>query len=383
MGFKFKRIDFTVGSEEFPAGSTQEIRQTRSKFIVKSVAQKLIDMNIGWQLDASRNETVTDYAEVPNNSNVKWPGLFLVNSTSGCKLFVSYIAQGYINNFSGSDIVLSNTNVRTVAGLCMSMIPSGSSSSFGLEFNESFLPSDATRIDGTAKEGSLSICYDPSASWICSCGIYASENVISPVFAISTNGINPPLKIPCYAIGKVLGTVSHLEDNKINSKYGVICFRIPNTSSGTSWLDQGEILYGTSLAFNTTLYFIGASSEYFVNCGSVCKSDGSWLIGFGSSPNRCIKIFPSCIQELSNKVFSSSGTGKSRWIPLAIASYSEDPTTYGIVSGDGFKGYLDTDLFRIAISTYGQKFDNGNFIAVTDSYNFLMGWDPDNTDSIA
>ena len=50
-----------------------------------------------------------------------------------------------------------------------------------------------------------------------------------------------------------------------------------------------------------------------------------------------------------------------------------DLTTYGIVPGDGFKGYLDTDLFRCALGTYGQTFDNGNFICADGTYNFLIG----------
>ena len=385
MGFKFKRFDLTVGSEDFPAGTTDANILTKCQTIVKNFAQKLISMGIGWTLDSSRNASVTDYAEVPDNSTGKWPGLFLVNTTSGCKLFVCNIGKSgrSIKNFSGSDIILSQNNVQTVSGLCMSMIPGGSSNTFGLDFDASFLPSDATRIYGTAKSGEFGISNIAEGGDICSCGIYATEYVISVVFAISSNGNPPPLKTPNYAVGRILSTLSHEEDDEIHSKYGVCCMRFPSTTSGVPYSDQGSQIYDVISAFGTGISFIGNNGSSFSACGSICQANGTWLLGYGSSPNRCVKVYPASVLDLSNKIFNSNGTGKSRWIPLEIVSYSDDLSTYGIVPGDGVKGYLDTDLFRCAISTYGQQFDNGNFIAVTDSYNLLMGWDSTNTDSIA
>lgn len=387
MGFKFKRFDLTVGSEEFPDVNDNVARLTRCKSIVREFALKLISMGIGWELDSSRNESVTDYAEVPDNSTGKWPGLFLVNTTSGCKLFVCYIGgqNNYLNNFSGSDILQHTYNSKNIAGLCMSMIPSGSSNSFGLEFDASFLPGDATRIYGTASNGGYTIGYGvySTGGIICSCGIYATEYVVSVVFAISSNGNPPPLKTPNYVVGRILSTLSHEEDDKIHSKYGVFCMRSPSSSVGTNSFDQGGLLTDTITVFGTGIYFVGSNASSFFAFGSICQANGTWILGCENSPNRCVKVYPASVQDLSNKIFNSSGTGKSRWVPLEIASYSDDLSTYGIVPGDGVKGYLDTDLFRCAISTYGQQFDNGNFIAVTDSYNLLMGWDPNNTDSIA
>lgn len=387
MGFKFKRFNLTVGSEEFPTGSNNEQILIRCKSIVREFALKLISMGIGWTLDQSRNASVTDYAEVPDNSTGKWPGLFLVNTTSGCKLFVCYIGgqNRYLNNFSGSDIIQFSNNSKNVAGLCMSMIPSGSSNNFGLEFDASFLPGDATRIYGTASNGGYTICYGAynSGGSICSCGIYATEYVVSVVFAISSNGNPPPLKLPNYAVGRILSTLSHEEDDKNHSKYGVFCMRDRSVSTGESNYDQGGSIVDTITVFGTAIYFAGSNGTSFFACGSICQANGTWILGCESSPDRCVKVYASSIGDLSNNIFNSSGTGKSRWVPLEIASYSDDISTYGIVPGDGVKGYLDTDLFRIAISTYGQQFDNGNFIAVTDSYNLLMGWDSTNTDSIA
>ena len=385
MGFKFKRFDLTVGSEDFPVGTTDANILTKCQTIVRNFAQKLISMGIGWALDSSRNESVTDYAEVPDNSTGKWPGLFLVNTTSGCKLFVCYIGKSgrSIKNFSGSDILVSQNNVQIVSGLCMSMIPGGSSNTFGLDFDASFLPSDATRIYGTSKSGEFGISNITEGGDICSCGIYATEYVVSVVFAISSNGNPPPLKAPNYAVGRILSTLSHEEDDEIHSKYGVYCMRQPATTSGVPYSDQGSPNSGDIGAFGTGIYFVGNNNSSFYACGSICQANGTWLLGYGSSPNRCVKVYPASALDLSNKIFNSNGTGKSRWVPFEMASYSDDLSTYGIVPGDGVKGYLDTDLFRCAISTYGQQFDNGNFIAVTDSYNLLMGWDSTNTDSIA
>ena len=63
-------------------------------------------------------------------------------------------------------------------------------------------------------------------------------------------------------------------------------------------------------------------------------------------------------------------------MPYAVGNCSADLTTYGVIPGDGFKGYLDTDLFRASVDhEVGRLYDNGNFIGVKS---MLLGWDHQN-----
>ena len=65
----------------------------------------------------------------------------------------------------------------------------------------------------------------------------------------------------------------------------------------------------------------------------------------------------------------------------SIFCLSNDLNTFGVVPGDGFKGYIDPDILRCANGNFGQMYDNGNLICC--SYNLLIGWDSTNTDTLS
>jgi hypothetical protein len=403
MGFKFKRIDLTAGSSEFPTGSSDALRRSRAETILSKCAQAILDCNCGWALDTSKNATVNSFVNIPcNNNALTFPGLFFVNSTSGCKLFVAYFAeknQYGIKDFSGngSDIFcLNNSTGRYSSCLCMSMIPDGSSSTFGDPATTTFLPADATRIIGTGNSSTdyndyASYAYNPQAGYVASWGLFVSPYAIV-VCTKRQSGSAPSFGVPSYAIGRIFGTLAHTEDNTGQAKYGVINFR--QNSSGLDYEgSQDPIAFSSGAGGSPAKYFCGNDPNQSVAaisdlaiptkaCASVSKADGSW-IGGTDSANFGSTFYPSDVGQLSPYIFNSSGNNKSRWVPYAVAVVSNDLTTYGVVPGDGFKGYLDTDLFRCALGTYGQTFDNGNFICADATYNFLIGWDSTNTDSIA
>lgn len=403
MGFKFKRIDLTAGSEEFPTGSSDALRRSRAETILSKCAQAILDCNCGWALDTSKNATVTSFVDIPcNNNALTFPGLFFVNSTSGCKLFVAYFAERNlygIKDFSGTgaDIFcLNNSTGRYSSCLCMSMIPDGSSSTFGDPTTTTFLPADATRIIGTGNSSTnyndyASYAYSPQSGYVSSWGLFVSPYVIV-VCTKRQSGSAPSFGVPSYAIGRVFGTLAHTEDNTDLARYGVINFR-RNTSSLAYEGEPEPVSYNSWAGGTPAKSFCGNDPNQQVSeisdlaipqkaCASVSKADGSW-IGGTDGANFGSTFYPSDVGQLSPYIFNSSGNNKSRWVPYAVAVVSNDLTTYGIVPGDGFKGYLDTDLFRCALGTYGQTFDNGNFICADGTYNFLIGWDSTNTDSIA
>lgn len=409
MGFKFKRVDFTAGTADFPTGYSDTDIRTRCEVVLTGLADALLAMNIGWRLDPNRSgdsSTTSDFADVPCKSGAKtYPGLFFDNTVSGCKLFMASFS-GYIRdteiikNFGGNDLFGAGT-VPYISGIIASIIPAGSSNSFGTSFDSAFLPSDATRIVGTnnywASQGTSSdpmILRDPISGYIYSYGIFANEYVIS--VSCGKNSANPcNLGVPVYATGRVLGTLAHAEDTAINSKYGTILFREGTNSNGgegNQAFKSFEVTYRLGDSF--PLYYPGKDPHYGTGtpygsywgsawaCGCVSKSDGTWLNGAINNSSNVV-MYVADTAQMSGKMFNSNGNGKSRWVPIEMTIVSSDLDTNGVVAGDGFKGYLDESLFRCALGTYGQTFDNGNFICPSGNLCLLLGWDPDNTDSLA
>lgn len=48
MGFKYSELVFTGQSSDFPQGTTNALIRQREEFIVKGIAQALIDADTGW-----------------------------------------------------------------------------------------------------------------------------------------------------------------------------------------------------------------------------------------------------------------------------------------------------------------------------------------------
>lgn len=400
MGFKFKRVDLVAGSEEFPVGVNETIKPARSKTILTKVVEALISMNCGWTLDTTRSTSTTDYTLLPfdpypNDSN--YPALFLINSTSSCKLMISYFAvepHWGIKDFSGNDILKVNSGSKHCAsGLCMSMIPGGSSSDWGA-VGVDFIPSDATRITSThitSVDDSNVYCSfggNPDSGYTYSWGIFATENCIAVSCAKSQTGPGN-LGVPVMAVGRIYDSLSHSTDTTPQARYGSMLFRSSNTAVANS---EGitSAVYDSYRLYNydgSAHNFIGLSPNSNSSithwassgaiCGSMSRADGTWINGTDES-TYCITLYPVDVYQLSGYVHSSSQNGSTRWVPFAVRCVTSDLSTYGVIPGDGMKCYLDTDLFRCAIGTYGQQFDNGNFICIDGDYNFLIGWDPDN-----
>ena len=408
MGFKFKRVDLVAGSTEFPIGTdyATEIRP-KSEVVLKKVVDAIIDCNCGWSLD-NRNYVDEDptkalvFSDIPCRSGANtYPGLFLTNSNSGCKLFVAYFGDTGdrdINHFEyqeGGVTYRSTFSHSATIGLCMSMIPGESDSVFGDPSQTStFIPKDATRIIGTATmnstwSGQPTFVGNTSSGYIYSWGVYVSDTVIA-VSCNKNTATPPPLYTPVYMIGKIFGTLAHSdEDTLATSHYGIINFRIVGTPSYDVEGGFNVINYSAYQHSSPQRNFIGnnPSETYFSNITgnnhAVCAlatASGKW-VQYGSNVNST--IYPSDPSQLSGYVFNSTGNNKSRWCPYAACVIASDLDTYGVIPGDGFKGYIDTDLIRCSLGVYGQTFDNGNFICCDSTYNLLIGWDPSNTDSIA
>lgn len=397
MGFKMKAFMVQEGTVEFPSGTTDAIRRQRSEVLLSKSAQCLLDCNCGWQLDTSRNATVTSFVDIPSIGTTpkQMPGLFFINTISGCKLFLSYFGTNIysygINNFGSTSNFRFNPTYRH-GGLCASIIPEGSNSVFGDPTTSTFIPDDATRICGTAYGSSSSTTYsnagyNPTSGYYYKFYIWATPTVFMIYITHHDTSdlgfwVTP---IPIYACGKIFGSVANQSDNSIISKYGTIIFREESGSSGEAWATVIESSVANLVTNGGSFKVPGYTGSFGSKVCSICFSDssGAWINGkvSSSAPYHNQTYFPAAFYALGVSSFSSSTD--VLWSPIAVYMATSDISVHYIAPGCAFKGYLDTDLFRAAAFTsmpVSTRFDNGNFYYAKDTNSALiLGWDPSNT----
>jgi hypothetical protein len=390
MGFKVRSFYVQAGSAEFPTGDTDALRRSSSETLLTKCAQALIDCDCGWQLDTTKSATLTSYTDIPSRNSTPqyYPGLFFTNTISGCKLFMAYFgAETYnhgIKDFSGNDLVKFASNFR-YSGVCVSIIPEGSSSVFGDPTTSTFIPTDATRICGTfnittSSTGVNSVAYNPTAGMYYRYYIGATPHTI--FVSVNYDNAAPPggkIYVPVYTTGRIIGELAHKSDNLNTAKYGTLLFRVPpDTSHGEQWA-----------ATNFSRYYLysgigyidvpgnGFNSDYqygyLQHSVVITKADGTWINTTGTSTN--VIYYTPDVNALLKEVHNSSSD--ARWTPLAVTVLSNNLTTNGIIPGDGFKGYLDTDLYRAgSLQTRGVLLDEGKFLVTQQG--LYIGWDPSN-----
>jgi hypothetical protein len=180
-----------------------------------------------------------------------------------------------------------------------------------------------------------------------------------------------------------MGILAHAEeDTAVNAEYGLLNFREGGSDAdleGTRDLKR----YTSDLwhnRFYVPLSVMDTSENIWApTTASVAASDGSWRNGNFNSYNNCV-AYVADVAQISPLVHISGAD--TRWVPICITVISTTLNTYGIIPGDGYKGYVDTDLFRCAVASYGQKYDNSNFICADNNLNLIIGWDSNNTDTI-
>ena len=416
-GFKYKKFSFTGGSAEFPSGTTASAIQTKERAIVKGFADALIAMNIGWGCDTTRNATTSDFVDVPKySSSTPAPGLFLVNATSGCKLFIAYVDDG---NSETCGMALYDTDGTTklmpandyvvcryssnsgfidkplsLTGFIMSIIPAGSTNSFGSTFKASeFLPADATRLWSSAANISYSYSSGPYILSRASNGNNVTVCVWGTPYCVGYGCGKSTIYSFEYCVGRIIGDLANPTIDITNqSKYGALTFY--NSVSNSSRAEFLGLYSGWDLVAkqqktnNNTNYYIfgdslygigeitseGISDTYGLAGFSVCKADGSWL---SRSASYYIAPFCSVNTVLFSAIYDTTSNSRP-WKPFGMYCISTDPQNDCIANGNGFKGYLDTDLFRCSPQfAAGTVMDNGNFICTGEAC-LTLGWDPSN-----
>lgn len=385
---KFARRDLTAFTE-LPKGINE-----RCQTVVKVLGEMIVGSDTGWNYD--ERTPANSYIYVPSRNNSCRFAVSYFRNISGAKLMIMafvpsessigsydnlpyFSFKNYLYPYDFKNYLESSDNHQIQqTGVMMSMIPAGSNSEFPNtipnDYTTKFIPDDAIPLVTEACDSSsgyiqsqYSYFGSVSSNNIYSIGILIDSEFVMFMSGLSTTSTRSNLA-PIYALGKIIGTVAHENDSNICSHYGAIRFN--KTKS-----DAFVFSYNLNGANNT---FYGrkvsdSNSGFNSNAYAVFFNENGTLI-----PTWCA-YGPYGVDVLCNSITNDSAANYTRWCPYVMTTLY-DPVNNGVVPGDGFKGYLDTNLFRCAIGTTGNYYNDGAFVCVGG--NMLVAWDQGASDNI-
>lgn len=398
---RFKRFDFVGGYGDL--NSSNSI--IRAQDVLTTVVEGIISLNVGWQLDSSRCSSTTDYFSMnlwtsSGGMADTRPALFLKNTISNCKLFIGLadVTAGYGVALNAPHVVRYSTVTYPLhSGFVVSMIPGDSNEEFGSTFDDNFIPTTATKVIGTVVgTSSYTVNYvrnnvanrpytyfvlcDPYCIMIGGGTFYHDYNTNYSVSNYEQLRIG-------IAVGRLFGILAH-EENTSQSEYGCFKFTINRTSdTDTEFLNYRRSYISIGQSKDTFTSGETISTTQYGNTSTSYSDNGFIAMLFGADGNprfsmtNCnIRLYPSNYEIFSSWITNRTLSGLLRWCPFEVLVASSDLTTYGVVPGDGFKGYLDTNIIRCGINDYGRLYNNGEWMGF--GCGILIKWDSANTDSL-
>lgn len=387
-------------------GGRTDSELDRTNFVLTGIVDAIINSGTGWTLDSDWGMTTTsDYKTLKAytyGSTVYGVNIAkFLKSPTGNRVLIGYASQiGYFHNDDLIEpTVLSGGRMGLAPnGLYFSMINNNTDnwtedSTYGIR-----IPNSALRITSFG----LSSSYSTSSSDNADSFVYTNiSNSVYTYGILLKSGMNQIYiyerssnwgigLIKCFLAGDIIKLLAHSMDN-----YYLCCINLSNNtlfeSSDRNRQEANPPFTETSTS-SPGFGLINQETNYtttYNNNKNQCQIfDATGKIYFGSktlTEGKYTIIYTICnTNELSTYVCLPNITGGSRWTPVEIFIYSSNPATMGVIEGDGFKGYLDTDIIRgVTIGQYsrGQLFGNDNdFIYVGGG--IALGWDSNNTESI-
>ena len=357
-----------------------------SKATLVGIVDQLIKM--GWSLDERHNDAQTPLViySSTNTTYYSYYGAFILRNTAGAKLLVAYgggrfsyyndSADNTFGVFGYSTGTSSTTNIHTHSGLMMSMIPPGSNDDFTIlgENSGCTIPDDATRVVSTMHLNS-SLCFpisfnDTGVTFTGTYHLLSKGNVVVVVSKCSTYETKYRRG---YIVGEIFGTLAHDTDSGIGCRFGA--FELCGYAVG----QESQNISGTSGVTGIPLDSIYSVNKYSSSPRNQSmtfrRADGSHVYG------EQIVVLQD-VNQLDTLICSNDGNS-ARYVPFWMAESSINPSETGVIKGDGFKGYLSTDIIRCVRAdkfSRGQLFDSGNFVYVGGG--IVIPWDPSITESI-
>lgn len=383
-GFKAAEWIFTLKTS-----STTATTESNVKLVIKNVCNLIIQCEPHWTHDADYTATEDDFVKIGSGTgnNYQEYAHFLINTVTGSRLLVCY-TLGATTSPSIQKACCCDSQFNSSSyggywgfGLCFSMIPCGSQNRWDISDNCStiaFIPNDATSLLGPCNECHTS-AQNTLLRYYISAVTYTNYRYVvvakEDLIFVSLGNVGSSNIINSLCIGKIFGQLCNEDDNQYYSRYGSFLFgkdAAASTSEGTvydSSQTNGNFLNSRtgSVFWNASLggcYFrstVTTRPVTFVSSQSIPQISGTnAMIGPGLRT-------------------SSATSGKTAFGAFIISHLSDDANSYGVVPGNCFKGYLDTDFFRNVYYgfQYDTLFDGGNFIYAGGG--IALGWDPSNT----
>lgn len=369
-GWKWSDFVYQFGTKGSESNNTFAMKQSNS--IIQAATQAIVNANEGWGYDSEFTADKDSFTKIGTNSDYNYyVACQFLKHSNGARLCVRYTVCYQVcaktvdsrNGVYGSNWEMS--------GLAMSIIPPGSPNNWDLSSNgttENFIPYDATRFVGTAWNFSANL----SESNVRNDVIYSYSTTARYVFGVKGDsvffGVNKRSNVSSESsglslnfVGKMFGNLSNPDDSGYCSLYGAL-----STVLGSSESSSNSLLV-------TKDSFSGAHLTYFRKSVDALPPSGD------NGSSFSMKCFNTNSAALDQKTTNAKKSGKVIFGAVGAYILSTDAQTYGVVQGNGMKGYLDTDTFRVVFPemTRGTLLDDGRFIYAGGGW--AIGWDKTNT----
>lgn len=378
-GYKCVKFSWQGGRTDTPVD--------RTKFVLNGVCDAIIGANAGWALD-TLTPTSSDFIQFPSYQDTSNPNLLKVLTLShnnhSYKMGIGLIYYNYAyfandssptmkpedcspSNKGYSSSERFNQNGRINSGLYIGIVKDGTfvtDSTYALVW------------DGTGEftrwcpfclyqSGSDdSFVYNNSSSKLYTYYFALKGAQIIAMARASNWSTDPKLKV--LIIGEIYKKTAHLED--VNTMGCVGLFTAERAESLQSTDTYG--IYGASGYYHPTY-----QSQFYVMF-SLLSSNGTPYFGTLTPSDSNAKLYNTYLTL--DQVVATSAVSENRWTPVGVYINAVDRDTYYVVPGDGFKGYIDTDLLRGVNPnySYGQLLADGDFVHL--GCGLAIGWDADN-----
>lgn len=376
----FKAFEHVFTGTNYTNAYPYSTGETNVKALLKAITQGIISVEPKWGYDSNFTATADDFVKIGTASS-KWYDAvfaqFLINSDTGSKLLVYYNpSNGY--KLSSTDLIMSYNASYCVwgYGLCMSMIPGGSSQTWDISSDcttAGFIPYEATRVIGTSSKPDGASSSAARSTFVSSQGthryVIAVKNDVIMVF---WQELNSGDLCGALAVGKIYGQLCNSTDNGACSQYGCISFKNTATNSANYQELDTSACYINDRT-QPFIYMSGSTSLYYdiykVITMSCFYEDTTTTL---PSSTFFIHLSAPIPNAFSDATAQSSTTNKTAFTPFLVSNIR-------VGNGTDLKGYLDTDVFRGMYYgfPYNTLFDNGKFIYVGSG--LAVGWDASNT----
>jgi hypothetical protein len=371
-GFKASEYVFT-----YTRSTTASTVEAQVKAIVRNICNCIMQCEPHWQYDAEFTTSADDYFQVGTGTAAgnKRYAQFLINSMTGSRLMVYY------------DPAFLTTSIQSACianglcyGLCMSIIPGGGTEKWDTTDNGTtiaFIPNTGTNLLGfcdTVKPTnttSTNTLINTSGTHTWRFVVIVKEDLIT-VF-LGEAGVTEIYN--GLSIGRIFGVLCNEEDNEYYSHYGAFLWKFKISTSSNDIFEASTGSSWASIINPRDTYYQGNMRSVYFR-----KSVATRPVMYKSTTVP----FPTFT---NNATFdgnrnSSVTSGKTSFGAVLLSYTTDDANSYGIVPGNSFKGYLDTDFFRTVYVgfQFDALFDSGKFIYAGGGW--AIGWDPSNSITI-